>query len=68
MKINYIFSFFIILILFSANSYSQGRIVIEGSVIDEYGMEVPFAAVGIIKKKYWSYFHRGRNIFILCFK
>ena len=50
MKINYIFSFFIILILFSTYSYSQGRIVIEGSVIDEYNMQVPFAAVGILKK------------------
>ena len=50
MKINYIFSFFIILIIFSTNSYSQGRIVIEGSVIDEYNMQVPFAAVGILKK------------------
>tara|TARA_Y100000746_G_scaffold8129_1_gene7281 strand:+ start:48 stop:1235 length:1188 start_codon:yes stop_codon:yes gene_type:complete len=50
MKINYLFSFFIILIFFSTNSYSQGRIVIEGSVIDEYNMKVPFAAVGIIKK------------------
>ncbi len=50
MKINYLFSFFIILIFFSTNSYSQGRIVIEGSVIDEYNMKVPFAAVGIIKR------------------
>ena len=49
MKINYIFSF-IILIIFSTNSYFKGRIVIEGSVIDEYNMQVPFAAVGILKK------------------
>ena len=35
---------------FSFYSYSQSRIVIEGSVVDEYELEIPFAAVGIIKK------------------
>ena len=37
-------------ICFSFYSYSQSRIVIEGSVVDEYELEIPFAAVGIIKK------------------
>jgi len=35
---------------FSFYSYSQSRIVVEGSVVDEYELEIPFAAVGIIKK------------------
>ena len=35
---------------FSFYLYSQSRIVVEGSVIDEYELEIPFAAVGIIKK------------------
>ena len=50
MKINYIISFFILFSFICSNSFSQGRIVIEGSVVDEYEMEVPYAAVGIIKK------------------
>ena len=50
MKINYIFSFFILFSFIYSNSFSQSRIVIEGSVVDEYEMEVPYAAVGIIKK------------------
>ena len=37
-------------ICFSFYSYSQSRIVIEGSVVDEYELEIPFASVGIIKK------------------
>ena len=37
-------------ICFSFYSYSQSRIVIEGSVVDQYELEIPFAAVGIIKK------------------
>ena len=50
MKINYIIPFFILFSFIYINSFSQGRIVIEGSVVDEYEMEVPYAAVGIIKK------------------
>ena len=50
MKINYIISLFIIFSFIYSNSFSQNRIVIEGSVVDEYEMEVPYAAVGIIKK------------------
>ena len=50
MKINYIISFFIIFSFIYSNSFSQSRIVIEGSVVDKYEMEVPYAAVGIIKK------------------
>ena len=50
MKINYIISFFILFSFIYSNSFSQSRIVIEGSVVDEYEMEVPYAAVGIIKK------------------
>ena len=50
MKINYIISFFLLFSFICSNSFSQGRIVIEGSVVDEYEMEVPYAAVGIIKK------------------
>ena len=50
MKINYIISFFILFGFIYSNSFSQSRIVIEGSVVDEYEMEVPYAAVGIIKK------------------
>ena len=49
MKINYIIPFFILFSFIYINSFSQGRIVIEGSVVDEYEMEVPYAAVGIIK-------------------
>ena len=50
MKINYIISFFILFSFICSNSFSQSRIVIEGSVVDEYEMEVPYAAVGVIKK------------------
>ena len=50
MKINYIISFFILFGFIYSNSFSQSRIVIEGSVVDKYEMEVPYAAVGIIKK------------------
>ena len=50
MKIKYIIPFFLILFFISNNLYSQGRIVIEGSIVDEYDMEVPYAGVGIIKK------------------
>ncbi len=50
MKINYIISFFILFSFIYSNTFSQSRIVIEGSVVDEYEMEVPYAAVGIIKK------------------
>ena len=50
MKINYIIPFFILFSFIYINSFSQARIVIEGSVVDEYEMEVPYAAVGIIKK------------------
>ncbi len=50
MKINYIISFFILFSFIYSNSFSQSRIVIEGSVVDEYEVEVPYAAVGIIKK------------------
>ena len=50
MKINYIISFLILFGFIYNNSFSQSRIVIEGSVVDEYEMEVPYAAVGIIKK------------------
>ena len=50
MKINFIIPFFILFSFIYINSFSQGRIVIEGFVVDEYEMEVPYAAVGIIKK------------------
>ena len=50
MKINYIISFFILFSFIYSNSFSQSRIVIEGSVVDEFEVEVPYAAVGIIKK------------------
>ena len=55
MKITFTIQFFLILLFISHNSYNQERIVIEGSVVDEYDIEVPYAAVGIIKKKYWCY-------------
>ena len=37
-------------LFFSVFSFSQERILIEGSVVDESDFEIPYAAVGIIKK------------------
>ena len=39
-----------LLLFFSVFSFSQERILIEGSVVDESDFEIPYAAVGIIKK------------------
>ena len=36
--------------LISFFSFSQGKIVIEGTVVDAFGTEIPYAAVGILKK------------------
>ena len=50
MKINYLILFLTIFSFIHSNSFAQEKIIIEGSVVDEYEMEVPYAAVGIIKK------------------
>jgi len=50
MKINYLIFFLTIFSFKHSNSFAQEKIIIEGSVVDEYEMEVPYAAVGIIKK------------------
>ena len=46
-KIN---SYILITLLFLSNILHAQNIIIEGSVIDEFDYEVPFAAVGILKK------------------
>lgn len=40
----------IIFSLWSVILFSQKKIIIEGAVFDEFGTEIPYAAVGIIKK------------------
>tara|TARA_B100000989_G_scaffold257475_1_gene207025 strand:- start:769 stop:1956 length:1188 start_codon:yes stop_codon:yes gene_type:complete len=50
MKINYLILFLTVFSFIHSNSFAQEKIIIEGSVVDEYEMEVPYAAVGIIKK------------------
>ena len=50
MKINYLILFLTVFSFIHNNSFAQEKIIIEGSVVDEYEMEVPYAAVGIIKK------------------
>ena len=46
-KIN---SYILITLLFLSNILHTQNIIIEGSVVDEFDYEVPFAAVGILKK------------------
>ena len=46
-KIN---SYILITLLFLSNILYTQNIIIEGSVVDEFDYEVPFAAVGILKK------------------
>ena len=46
-KIN---SYILITLLFLSNILHAQNIIIEGSVVDEFDYEVPFAAVGILKK------------------
>ena len=46
-KIN---SYILITLLFLSNILYTQNIIVEGSVVDEYDYEVPFAAVGILKK------------------
>ena len=43
-------SYILIVFLFFNQIVSSQNIVIEGSVVDEFDYEVPFAAVGILKK------------------
>ena len=46
----YIHIYYISFLFLSVFSFSQERILIEGSVVDESNFEIPYAAVGIIKK------------------
>ncbi len=46
-KIN---SYILITILFLSNILYAQNIIVEGSVVDEFDYEVPFAAIGILKK------------------
>ena len=47
LKIN---SYILITLLFLSNILYTQNIIVEGSVVDEFDYEVPFAAVGILKK------------------
>ena len=47
---NTYFLIFISLFLFSCFTYSQENILVKGSVFDENNYEIPYAAVGIVKK------------------